>query len=398
MEELASGKITKGMLSLIENNKAQPSMESLSHIAKQLGVNTADLLKEENKEELRSLVDKTEALYFLESYEDNHDSFQKYKDIVAHIEPLFEQIQHNSGYESARLLELYGYSLYFTGAENWKAPLEKADGIYNYLNISSRSASIGSFLSNIEFSKKNYHEALAVFLKEKEKIIRTGVYIEPLTYLNYNYNEAVFRLAVGEGNKAIEIIEAAVEYSKKHKIFYRIDELLSAAASYSLINRDKSKLEYYLDKLRQYGKLTNSRYYYAFSDLLTAEMMISSEGKYENALRLIEEYVDDAEIKIIEPYVYIVKGKALFGMERYRVAISWLEKAEVPDYFNHPYDLSLLYTGEIYKALCYLKLGNNEKALWHSTLALENYRDMPDSYYKQLAYTTQKRILEEIAL
>ena len=141
------------MLSLIENNKAQPSMESLNYIAKQLGVNTADLLQEENKEELRRLVDKTEALYYLESYEENHHSFQKYKEIVDLIEPLLDQIQSNSGYELARLLELYGYSLYFSGRENWEAPLKKADEIYNYLNISSRSASIGSFLSNIEFSK-----------------------------------------------------------------------------------------------------------------------------------------------------------------------------------------------------------------------------------------------------
>ena len=37
LEALAGNKLTKGMLSLIENGKAQPSMESLSYIAERLG-------------------------------------------------------------------------------------------------------------------------------------------------------------------------------------------------------------------------------------------------------------------------------------------------------------------------------------------------------------------------
>ncbi|WP_372869850.1 helix-turn-helix domain-containing protein, partial [Planomicrobium okeanokoites] len=38
LQALAGEELSKGMLSLIENNKANPSMESLAYIAEQLGV------------------------------------------------------------------------------------------------------------------------------------------------------------------------------------------------------------------------------------------------------------------------------------------------------------------------------------------------------------------------
>ena len=57
LEALAGDQLTKGMLSLIENNKANPSMESLSYIAEQLGVEMSELLEEVNTQELREVLE-----------------------------------------------------------------------------------------------------------------------------------------------------------------------------------------------------------------------------------------------------------------------------------------------------------------------------------------------------
>ena len=48
LAQVAGDRLTKGMLSLIENGKAQPSMESLQHIAGQLNVDIADLLQNDH--------------------------------------------------------------------------------------------------------------------------------------------------------------------------------------------------------------------------------------------------------------------------------------------------------------------------------------------------------------
>ena len=53
LEALAGEGLTKGMLSLIENNKAKPSMESLAYVAERLGVEVTDLLEEISTQEVK---------------------------------------------------------------------------------------------------------------------------------------------------------------------------------------------------------------------------------------------------------------------------------------------------------------------------------------------------------
>src|SRR5690606_9112046 len=60
LQALAGDELSKGMLSLIENNKANPSMESLSYIAERLGIERNELLEEIPTAELRSLLDTVE--------------------------------------------------------------------------------------------------------------------------------------------------------------------------------------------------------------------------------------------------------------------------------------------------------------------------------------------------
>ena len=55
LDALAGTELTKGMLSLIENNKANPSMESLNYIAGRLGVDVSELLEEVSTQELRKV-------------------------------------------------------------------------------------------------------------------------------------------------------------------------------------------------------------------------------------------------------------------------------------------------------------------------------------------------------
>ena len=60
LADVAGDRITKGMLSLIENGKAQPSMESLQHIAKQLNIDVAELMQNGDSEEIRELYKQAE--------------------------------------------------------------------------------------------------------------------------------------------------------------------------------------------------------------------------------------------------------------------------------------------------------------------------------------------------
>ena len=55
LEALAGDRLTKGMLSQIENDKAKPSMESLEYIAERLHVKASELLEEIAPSTIRNL-------------------------------------------------------------------------------------------------------------------------------------------------------------------------------------------------------------------------------------------------------------------------------------------------------------------------------------------------------
>ena len=107
LEALAGDELTKGMLSLIENNKANPSMESLTYIAKRLGVEVSELLEEVSSQELREVLAQVEKLYNTEF----DDLLDEREQLIALVEPYASKL--TQGYEAARLLELYSRTLHY---------------------------------------------------------------------------------------------------------------------------------------------------------------------------------------------------------------------------------------------------------------------------------------------
>lgn len=79
--ELADNKMSKGMLSMIENGRANPSMESLKFIARQLGCDPQYLLGNPTPDELKSLLKKLE-----EAFDKNND-----EQIINLTQNIFEQ-------------------------------------------------------------------------------------------------------------------------------------------------------------------------------------------------------------------------------------------------------------------------------------------------------------------
>ncbi|RLL47749.1 XRE family transcriptional regulator [Oceanobacillus piezotolerans] len=394
LEELAGDRLSKGMLSLIENNKAKPSMESLTFISERLGVHTAELLSE-NQTGLRNLLDQAERLFHQDSeYYQVEQVEQKYTDIGNLIQPHVDKLY--DGYEAARLLEIYSKSLFYANKEGWEESLQRAQTIYEALNITARRASIGIFQATVHFADKKYEQALQVLLEEKQKTVSQEPYLDPLTRLDFDYHEAIFRMAVGDTERALEVIEEAIDYSKEHKIFYRIDDLFRISAGYGLLFHDEEKIHYYQTKLLHYAELADDPFYYAFSDLHTAELLIAKEDKYEEALNLMEKHIQSKKFDAAEPHFMVVKGKALYGLGRYKEAIDCLEKVGVPYYLHHPYDLSLIYIADSYKALCLMAVGEEDAALRCATLARENFSPLIDTFYKDFANLTYRKIVEEI--
>jgi transcriptional regulator with XRE-family HTH domain len=391
LEALAGEELTKGMLSLIENNKAKPSMESLTYIAKRLQVEISDLLDEVSSQELREILEKAEKLFNTEEVKGS----EKNQPLIAMISPYIEKL--SQGYEAARLLDIYGRCLYREKIHSWELYLGRAAKLYDEMNITKRRADISILRAMIKFVEHDYVSSLKMLLEERGEIEAGHAYIDPMTRLDLDYHEAVLHFAVGDSEAAKRVMDQAFEFSKKHRIFYRIDDLYRLAAAEAEITFNREKENYYILKLKQYAEFADDLQTLLFYDLFQV-MTLIDQHEYQNALEKIEQFFAKPQMEeIFEPLLLLEKGKALYGLGKHAEALIPLEKLEIPDYAHHPFDLSLFYVKDCYKALCYLELGDIEKSQHFAKVAVENFEPLLETPYKDFALQTFDKITETAA-
>ena len=393
LDALAGKELTKGMLSLIENNKANPSMESLNYIAKQLDVNVSELLEEVSQEELREVLEKVELLL--------NTSFDALKDEYSQAIELISPYIPNltNGYEAARLLDIYSRCLYLEKKTEWEEYWERAADMYEKLNITNRRAKLGILKVDQYFSKHNYESALSALLKERKQLESTGIWIDHLSILDYNYLEATLYFALGNYTKAIEVMEQAINYSTSNKIFYRLDDLYRLASVYSIMVHDEEQANYYLEKLRAYFTFTEDKEADSFVTIAKIHQLNFYKQEYEKTyalfLDLKKKKWEENLTKISIPFYLLEHGITLYGMGRFDEAIDQLKKVSIPEFIHHPIDLSLFYRLDAYLAVSYDAIGKHQEAIKHAKAAVQNIADMPDTPYKQFINDTYLNLLNK---
>ncbi|WP_233713459.1 helix-turn-helix domain-containing protein [Lederbergia citri] len=391
LEGLAGTTMTKGMLSLIENNKARPSIESLTYIAEQLEVDVSVLLGAIPPYHFSEVLEEVELLFNIE-FDQKTD---EYKKIISIVEPLLDKL--NQGYESARLLEIVSRCLYHEGMDGWQDTSDKAALLYDQMNLGARRAEIGLFRAMMKFSEHDYKKALEILLRERTEIESKYAYIDPMTRVDLDFHEAILHFAVGDSDSATHIMESAMEYSKEHRIFFRIDDLYRVAAGHALMFKNDEKRVYYLQKLRQYGEFADDMNSLIFCDLLNIEYLVMNQC-YTAALEEIDSHLKDPSLtQFYEQFFFLEKGKALFGLQQYKNVLHLLDKINVPSFVHHPFDLSIFYVADSYKARCHMELGNFDKALALAELAIKNISPMPDTPYRDFSFETYELIKEKMS-
>jgi len=383
LETLAGNELTKGMLSLIENNKANPSMDSLSYIAKRLGVEVTELLEEVSTQELRHVVEKAEKLY----HTNFHDLTDEYEQLIQLVEPYVTKL--TQGYEAARLLEMYSRTLFRVKKEGWQTHSDKAASIYEEMNIIPRRVDIGIFRAMVKFTAHDYAGALEIMLKERSEIEMKHAFIDPMSKIDLDYHEAILHYAVGDTESAKRVMEIAIDFSKQQRFFYNIDSLYRLAAIHAMMTFDEEKTLFYSKKLELYGEFTDDEEAFFFPSFLKVHYLNSYKQEYGEALRFLEPHIKEYEKgKGQSSHLCLEKGKALHGLKRFEEALDSLEKVVIADYIHHPLDLSIFYEADAYIARCHLELGNKEESIRYAKKALANISAMPHTPYKEFIMKT----------
>ncbi|QSS98629.1 helix-turn-helix transcriptional regulator [Pontibacillus sp. ALD_SL1] len=381
LQGLAGEHMTKGMVSLIENDKAKPSMESLHYIAEQLDVTVNELLEEVSITEIRELLATIET-YFKEG---NDEEVIKCVSLV--------QTEHLPlSYESAKVLELYGKSLYKTGATNWENYLDLADHQYMTLALYEKSATITLLQSWSKMECGRYEESLHL-LREKHAVIQSnGAELETLTFLKYQTHEASLLFAIGQNKEAEEVLHSAISYSRTTKVFYQIEELYRIACLYSIMMRNNEEVSYFLEKLDLYSKFVDSTDAKAAVLLLRSHYHNEATGEYEEAIQNIEAFKDITGGSVNSYYV-MEKGKALYHMGDIEGALELLNEFTIIPEWVHPFDRSMIHQVKAYQALCLKDLGKWEKGKMYAKEAYEGVKQLPETPYQAFVYETLNQFL-----
>ncbi|EOR27190.1 helix-turn-helix transcriptional regulator [Cytobacillus oceanisediminis] len=395
LEALAGERLTKGMLSQIENNKAKPSMESLEYIAERLGVEITELLGTISYVELRKVLEKAERIYeeFRIYFKHSEETIQQSNKLIALIEPYIPNL--NESYESARLLEIYSRSLFCLNREEWKLYCDKAALIYDLLNLTANRADIAIFRGITFFLEHRYQEALQYYLEERKHIETTHIKIDPMTQVNMDYYTAAIYSALGDIKATSEAVEKALEYSKKEKLYYKTDDIYKLATVVSLLVKEEEKFHYYLKKLKQYGEFVEDKIFEELCDVLYAEYLLHVKEEYQEAMSIIDQYLtfDENNQKVTgDNWNMLQKGKVMYYVKEYKKALNILKTIYVPKHINHPVDLAIYYTKDTFIALCYKELHNINKALEHAKISYDCFLPLPDSIFKTLCIETYKNM------
>ena len=115
LAQVAGDRLTKGMLSLIENGKAQPSMESLQFIAEQLHIDVSELLHSPDTINFKDVLMEAEDLtkQLRECYDLEKEQLLR-QNLMDFIQPYIEDGSLKGiTYEEARLFEMYLVAKYY---------------------------------------------------------------------------------------------------------------------------------------------------------------------------------------------------------------------------------------------------------------------------------------------
>ncbi|MFF2793482.1 helix-turn-helix domain-containing protein [Lysinibacillus xylanilyticus] len=395
LEELAGDRLTKGMLSQIENDKANPSMESLEYIAERLGVKANELLEQVNPASLRQLLEQAEIL-FTELKLGDIDNAQQ---IVEMIKPYVEELPLS--YEGGRLLYIYAAAQYYAGLTTWESPLQESRIMFKEINLLSHWFDTYILQLGILSENRKYKMAYSCILQAKEEAELENYQLDSRDAGKMAYYICVFQVAIGEIEAGKQLINETITNAHKNQFYSYIDDMYRFGAFCAMLDHDFEQVEHVLKKLEQYRIFVEQVDVDAYIFGLRAHYYNSYAHDYQQALEEIERFGtlmhEEVSIKLDKNFYYSEKGKSLYLLGQYEEAKEAFEHfTNVPPFILHPFDILSLNECFSYKALCYAHFGELTTAYEIAKMAYLDSQDLIDLPYKQKIEETYFSIKAQI--
>ena len=393
--ELAADRFTKGMLSLIENDKARPSMESLRFIAQQLNVEVGYLLDDGTLTMLRNLYLEIEDDVERRKIIRDPDELQSLTvKMIEKIEPHLALIQ-GTNYEQIRLREVYFLMNRTINKaksldEYWKF-IEQYEAIHAY----SRMLRCYFYLCSAAIEQRNYSETLAILKQGEEHIMPYELMIDPIVRLDLYYNLTISYSAVDNVAMSNYYLQKALDMAKKKQIFYRMDRFYELLFVQSVANKEYEKSKGYIEKLHLLSQ---------FADDPTITILYVSNylhylNNVEMQFEMVSPTIERAKAKL-HTSMFLFKNPIFVGeqmyaqyqLQNYQQVIEIGTNFAIPTYLHHPIDLAKYYRFFAVRALSYYHMQDKVAAKRDIIYAKNGVEDYPETIYKTFIYEAFNKI------
>ena len=240
--DLAGDEITKGMLSLIENEKSRPSIETLEYLAKRLNVSIGYLTRDGDEEWTREMVENE---VFFDTYKFPKEFMEM--NILPNMEKISSSKIGMDLYHAVRV-----YYRYTNQHEAADQITEKIGKFYEQTGLKNLALKdqLNDALSMLY--SRDYKEGYEKLLSAEEDIRRFKEYDSGLE-LDYLYCRSVFAIEFDKDD-FIEYGTALIDMSFKFENFkYYFKQILMLGHYYGTTG-NMEKYEKYNDDLRSYLK------------------------------------------------------------------------------------------------------------------------------------------------
>ena len=396
--ELAGERLTKGMLSLIENGKAQPSMESLRFLAKQLDVEVSELLDDGTLARLRDLYTSIEEDIEQRSLLIHQDEILSLTvKIIEKIEPFLAQIQGNN-YEQIRLREVYFLMNRTINKAKSLDEYWKFINQYEAIHAYSRMLRCYFYLAFATMEQRNYHETLSILKQGEQRIVQYELLIDPIVRLDLYYNLTVAYSAVDDMEMSDRYLQKALEIAKRKQIFYRMDSFYELLFVLSIANKEHDKSAFYIEKLKLLSDFADEVSIATTSAFCNLHYINNVICQFTQVEPLLSEYEKQLESTASQPLLQNPKfiGEkiyAQFMVGNYYQTIESGQSLTIPNFVHHPIDLARYYHYFAVRALAYYHINDLEAAKRDIIFAKNGVEDFPDTTYKQFVMDAYAEIL-----
>ncbi|WP_026828763.1 helix-turn-helix domain-containing protein [Exiguobacterium artemiae] len=243
--DVADGIMTKSMLSMIENEKATPSLPALQSIAKRLNVSIDELLIDPRAVEMKQVIEKINSAasgYYAE------------EQIAVMLAPYLEPAINS--YWQGQIYYEYGSTLRFSDTEKGLYYFDLAEDVFKQLGLRDEQIKVQISKVYFLFFLRRYEEA---YRKIDGMMIFQDVPLAHETFLDYQMLQAI-RVSVINDNwsQSIVFLREGIRYMREKGVYSDVSNYHRLLALFLSLEEDYEAAEFELEKLRHFFLFTEA--------------------------------------------------------------------------------------------------------------------------------------------